>query len=270
MCNGWIRLYRSVDEHWIFEREDYLAGWIKLLLLAGWKDRVKLVEGKPYVIPRGSFIESQRSLAAKWGWNRKKIEGFMQVLEGDHMIRREGDHRFTHYYIINYDSYNPVDEGKGTTEGTTSGATKGPPRVPRQKKDKNLELDLGSSLREVPISSSVSSAEPIVVLKQYGKHLRMTEEEFGKLTGEFTQPLVEQELEPADLWVERTQSPQARRYRKPGHNHYLFFRGWLQRSSLKRQPAPGRGVTANGTSQSFDYNMSERDRLLKLEREGKL
>ncbi|EAC3914326.1 DNA replication protein DnaD, partial [Listeria monocytogenes] len=38
MSSGWIKIYRSLQEHWIWENEKYLKWWLDLLLLANHQD----------------------------------------------------------------------------------------------------------------------------------------------------------------------------------------------------------------------------------------
>ena len=37
--DGWIKLYRSLEEHWLNENPEYLGWWIQLLLMASWDDK---------------------------------------------------------------------------------------------------------------------------------------------------------------------------------------------------------------------------------------
>ena len=64
----------------------------------------------------------------------------------------------------------------------------------------------------------------------------MTADELETCKRDFGEALLTQEVKEADLWLERAQTPNARRYRRPNHNHYLFFRNWLKDKRLKNQP----------------------------------
>lgn len=81
--------------------------------------------------------------------------------------------------------------------------------------------------------------EDKISFTQYGKFLRMLPEQMDKLIGKYTQPLIQQEMEAADEWIEHSTKPSARQYRKPDHNHYLFFSSWLSSKSIRTQPSKG-------------------------------
>lgn len=75
--------------------------------------------------------------------------------------------------------------------------------------------------------------KPCLVL--YGKnYLSMTTEQWAKLVEHFGEPLLRQELPEADEWISESDKASARKYRRPGYNHYLFFRStWLRDKNIK-------------------------------------
>lgn len=76
-----------------------------------------------------------------------------------------------------------------------------------------------------------NSQPPGPPLEQRGKHIRMSPDDWQKLQNEFGNTL-KIELPEADRWIEdnKTCDKNARKYARPAHNHYLFFRGWLRRN----------------------------------------
>lgn len=119
----------------------------------------------------------------------------------------------------------------------------------RQKRDKEKKSKVKSTVltsNEVSISETpvfrgdVSEAETQQKppetqqpLLQLGKVFRCTAEEITTLNLDFGEALLQQELPEMDLWLERAVTPNARKYRKPKHNHYLFARNWLKDKKLK-------------------------------------
>lgn len=100
----------------------------------------------------------------------------------------------------------------------------------RKEQEKDQEQDQEEEQEEEP-------------LQQYGVVLRMKPSEMIELQAKFTPELVTQELPEADLWLQKAQTPSARKYRKPKHNHYLFMRTtWLKdkRLSLPNGTGPPR------------------------------
>ena len=58
MMGGWIKIYQTIREHWIWERPRYLKWWLDLLMLAEWKDSKRLVKSVLVTIKRGQLIAS--------------------------------------------------------------------------------------------------------------------------------------------------------------------------------------------------------------------
>ena len=102
-------------------------------------------------------------------------------------------------------------------------------------------------------SSSSSDKREMPALQQLSKFLRMTSQELQTLESDFGRPLVDQELREAEIWIENAQTPNARKYRKPEHNHYLFMRNWLKDKRLRSFQHPAQ----NGRQSPLaDYSMA--------------
>ena len=114
---GWIKIYQTIREHWIWERPRYLKWWLDLLMLAEWKDSKRLVKSVLVTIKRGQLIASVHYLQERWvykdddGVKRRPSEHtilkFLSLLEADQMISRSKHPvtRATIIAIVNYDDY---------------------------------------------------------------------------------------------------------------------------------------------------------------------
>lgn len=118
---GWIKLYRKLENHWIAENNDYFHWWCDLLFLASYSDKTKTVhsldnDGNPkndtiVVLRRGQIEASIAFLVKRWMLNRKTLDRktvmrFLSLLEDDGMIKREvKDGVRAIITIINYDTY---------------------------------------------------------------------------------------------------------------------------------------------------------------------
>ena len=78
---GFIKLDRSIFEHWIFQDAEKFKAFVDLVQLARWKDEKLLVGNDLVTIPRGSYYTSELKLASRWGWGRDKIRNFLTLLE---------------------------------------------------------------------------------------------------------------------------------------------------------------------------------------------
>ena len=118
---GWIKLYRKIESHWISENNDYFHWWCDLLFLASYCDKTKTVRsldenGEPkeedvVVLKRGQLEASIAFLVKRWMLNRRTLDRktvmrFLNLLEKDGMIKREtADRSKSIITINNYDSY---------------------------------------------------------------------------------------------------------------------------------------------------------------------
>lgn len=109
---GYIKLYRGIRDHWIWNDPDYLKAWLDLLMMVNHEDRQILFDKKLVTVKRGSRITSIRSLSARWGWSRGRVSRFLDMLEHDKMIATKRDTKKTLINVINYGFYQLGDSKK--------------------------------------------------------------------------------------------------------------------------------------------------------------
>ena len=149
---GFIKLDRSIFEHWIFQDADKFRAFVDLIQLARWKDEKLLVGNELIIIPRGSYYTSELKLAERWGWSRNKTREFLKLLESEKMITKKGTSKGTTVTIENYRIYQ--DEGttkdtskeqqkdnKKTTEGTSNGHQKDSERYTKEEYKEYIRKD---------------------------------------------------------------------------------------------------------------------------------
>lgn len=104
--NGWISLDRSIEDHWIYKEEHFCEfhAWIDLLMLAKYADSETTINGRPFIIHRGSLLTSIRKLATRWGWSKDKVLRFLRILRDEEMVKTAtvGGTLIT---IVNYGKY---------------------------------------------------------------------------------------------------------------------------------------------------------------------
>ena len=131
MVEGWNKIYRSIQEHWLWTCEPFSRGqaWIDLLLMANHKEAKIMVNGNLEVVERGQRITSITKLSDRWKWSTKKVTHFLDQLVKDKMIEYISDSSKTVVTIVNYDKYQgketplnvdntDLDGGIGNTEET--------------------------------------------------------------------------------------------------------------------------------------------------------
>ncbi|EKM3376066.1 DnaD domain-containing protein [Listeria monocytogenes] len=124
MSSGWIKIYRSLQEHWIWENEKYLKWWLDLLLLANHQDRDILINGELITIKRGQKHTSELWLSNRWNADRKQVRKFLEILKKNDMITiTKSRQKGTTYEISNYNDFQGISEEIRTTKGTTIDTT---------------------------------------------------------------------------------------------------------------------------------------------------
>ena len=99
---GFIKLDRSIFEHWIFQDAEKFKAFVDLIQLARWKDEKMLIGNEVVIVPRGSYYTSELKLADRWGWGRDKTRNFLSLLEKERMIKKKGTTKGTMLTIENY------------------------------------------------------------------------------------------------------------------------------------------------------------------------
>lgn len=144
---GWIKLYRDITDHWIWEDKpfDKRSAWIDLILMANHKDNKFVFGNELTEVKRGSFITSVRKLCDKWGWSNTKVTSFLQVLKNDNMIDYLSDTKKTVVTIVNYGLYQDINDTETTqkrhendTETTQKHTNKNDKNVKNDKNEKDI------------------------------------------------------------------------------------------------------------------------------------
>ncbi len=151
MAEGWIKLDRSIFEHWIFQDAEKFRAFVDLIQLARWKDEKLLIGNEIVNIPRGSYYTSELKLAEKWGWSRKKTREYLKLLESEGMIIKKGTTKGTTITIENYRLY----QDEGTTKGTSKEQQKNIKRTTKdtskehQKNNEGYTKEEGEEIKEI-------------------------------------------------------------------------------------------------------------------------
>ena len=105
---GWIKLYRSIMNHWIWDvREAFCkrAAFVDLLMLVNKEDKEIEFDNKLIMVKRGERITSLKFLSERWGWSTTKLNNFLKLLEEDKIITLKKDSRKTLIKVCNYEDY---------------------------------------------------------------------------------------------------------------------------------------------------------------------
>ena len=128
MSSGWIKLYRQLQDCWIWldkEPFDKRSAWVDLLLTANHSDKKILFNGELITVKRGQILTSVRKLSAKWKWSVNKVYRFLKLLEDDEMLQKESDKDRTLLTIVNYSVYQCIEYTDEYTNGYSVENTNG-------------------------------------------------------------------------------------------------------------------------------------------------
>jgi hypothetical protein len=141
MNQGWIKLWRKIQDNPVWQHKPYSYGqaWVDLLLLANHEAHCIWPRGIRLDLEAGQVGYSKESLAAKWGWSRGRVTRFLNMLENAQQIVQQKDNVTTVITITNWKPHQETD-GKQYSRRTAGG-----PQADTNKNEKNEENEKKSS-----------------------------------------------------------------------------------------------------------------------------
>ncbi|MEX1582880.1 DnaD domain protein [Enterococcus sp. C41] len=110
---GWIKLYRTIQDHWIWENPQYLKWWLDLIFMANHQDRKILFDGELKTVKVGERITSEKKLSERWEVSRNTVRKFLDLLVKDDMIELSRSRQNGIWYkVSNYAEYQSFSEMK--------------------------------------------------------------------------------------------------------------------------------------------------------------
>jgi len=152
---GWIGLYRSLKNHWIYPDDrpyTEMEAWIDLLLSVNHKERPVRVKNKVLKCKRGQSVRSLTKWAERWKWSKSKVYRFFELLQSDDMIETESETVTTRVTVCNFGTYQFPTNGDETQSKRNRNDEEMTPKRPgteseSNKNDKNAENE--EEVREV-------------------------------------------------------------------------------------------------------------------------
>lgn len=118
--SGWIRIERDLmlKGHPVFDPEpmSQREAWTWMIARAAWHPTTHMVNGREYVVQRGSFFGTLRNLTMRFRWTSlKRLRTFVGKLESEGMLETRAVAGKTLFTIVNYDLY----QSRGPDQSTT-------------------------------------------------------------------------------------------------------------------------------------------------------
>ena len=147
---GWISLYRSITDHWIFNNDKYFKWWVLILFEVNHKPNKFTRNYKVYDIKRGQSVNSLRRWATLFNATPKTVSKFFKMLESDAMITLKkigkGKQALSLLTVRNYEEYQVSGKQEVPQEGNKE-ETKGKQRLPTNNNDNNGNNDNKEAIR---------------------------------------------------------------------------------------------------------------------------
>ena len=111
---GWISLNRQVTENWIWKDTPYAKGqaWVDILLRVNHKANKVPIGNQIIDLKEGQTIWSIDDMAKSWGWSRKKVSNFLNILETESMLSQKRTSKYTLLTVENWALYQNKEHQK--------------------------------------------------------------------------------------------------------------------------------------------------------------
>ena len=119
MNNSFIKLYRKIQDNWIWDNPLYLKCWIDMLMRASIKPSSMLLNNHIINVSRGEIVFSQENFAKRNGMSRQQLRTFLKKLKQTNMIKSSpnSNQQVTHLFIVEYNVYNSIKNNQEITGG---------------------------------------------------------------------------------------------------------------------------------------------------------
>jgi sugar-specific transcriptional regulator TrmB len=151
MQNGWIKMYRKIQEKCFYKKSQYVHLWIHLLLNANRKPKEFMWNGNIILIKEGQMITGRKTLSSETGIPESTIEDILKFLEKQHQIQQQKNNKFRLISIVNWIKHQQLPTAKATSRQHLADTNK---NIKKYKKEDIAEAssatwDLEEKLKEM-------------------------------------------------------------------------------------------------------------------------
>tara|TARA_B110000495_G_scaffold194177_1_gene200243 strand:+ start:189 stop:800 length:612 start_codon:yes stop_codon:yes gene_type:complete len=107
---GWIKLERSLTDHWIWQEPEALKLWIALLLAANFTTKKRSFNGSVVEIKRGQLVYGRHAFSAKLGISEAKLRRYIKLFISDSMISQQKTNKYSIISITCYEKYQDANQ----------------------------------------------------------------------------------------------------------------------------------------------------------------
>jgi hypothetical protein len=206
--SGWIKLHRSITEHWLYTENRKFSkfeAWNDILLTVNYAPAKTIIKGKIIHINRGESILSLESWGKKWNWDKSSVKRFLELLKKDEMIELKNETVTTRLIVCKYDTYQSKENEVET-------------QVQRRR-------NAGETQTKPIKEEQEEQEEEEEILYRKFKHLKITFQEFEKLNDSY-------EKSDIDLVLDKIENYKAN---NKYSSLYLTSLNWLKKDYTTKQ-----------------------------------
>ena len=209
MDEGWIKLYRQIKHHWVFNNAEYLKAWITILIECNHKDNKALLDNELIACKRGQSLNSLSTWTKLFGknWSIQKTRTFLGLLKNDKMINTQGLRKTTRLTVLKYDSYQ--DEQQTDNRQITF----------RQQAD-NIQVTTNKNVKNDKKEKNKDNGKLL-----FGEFIKLTKDEHLKLIEKYELEFVNACVERLDNYIGST----GKKYK----SHYRTILSWVAQAEMK-------------------------------------
>jgi len=117
---GWISIHRQIKENWIWDDKPFSKGqaWIDILLRVNHKPKKVPLGSQLIEVNPGQTIWSIKDMSTTWGWSRKKVDNFLNMLEKDEMMHNKRTTKYTLLTVAKWEVYQHKEHQKNIKSTT--------------------------------------------------------------------------------------------------------------------------------------------------------
>lgn len=163
---GWISIYREIQDHWIWQDGKHLKWWLSILLNVNHQEKQFPVGLELFTCKPGQSFKSIEQWTAMFGCSKKTTIRFFEMLEKEGMIEREilgkGNRRKHLLTVANWEKFQKKETEK-ETETVPKNTPKQYPNVTPNNNANNGNNENNEN-KNIPLTPKRGKSQPIIDL----------------------------------------------------------------------------------------------------------
>lgn len=143
---GWIKLHRKIEDHWMWKNPSYVKAWVYILFRANITEGKAVIGSKIEKVEAGSFITSISNFSEATGLSTKQTRAFWELLEKDKQIVKNTTNKWTKLTVCNYEQYQIEGQTKDKQRASRRATGEEERKEEKEKSSKKESLKIPENL----------------------------------------------------------------------------------------------------------------------------